>query len=255
MRKLVKIALFATVLTAATTVTAQVQKPQAGTAGASAGLSAIAGNLTTDASTTGSLLLKYYVTERIVARGAVNVQSLSNAATTVTDTTVFPNAQGFPTSGDGVTTNTNEITGMLYNVELGAQYNIGDIENLEVFVGASVVFGLDGKRETYNRQDWVIDGLGRTAGDYEESTLITPTRTRIGARLMCGANYFITPNIAIGAEFGYAFYNVVRNGGEIKTVSSVGNDLIEESYSLEGFSETRNELGTTGAVLTLNFFF
>lgn len=93
------------------------------------------------------------MTERIVARGAMNVQSLSNAANTVTDTTVFPNAQGFPTSGDGVTTNTNEITGMLYNVELGAQYNIGDIENLEVFVGVSVVFGLDGKRQTYNRQD------------------------------------------------------------------------------------------------------
>lgn len=255
MNKIIRGFFFGTILTLTSVAVAQVQKPAAGTVGATAGLSAIAGNLTTDASTTGSLLLKYYVGERIVARGAFNVQTLSNTANTFTDTTVFDPAQGFPSPGDGVTTRLNEVSGMLYNVELGAQYNIGDIENLEVFMGAAVVFGLDGKRQTYNRREWVIDGLGRTAGDYEESTLVTPMRTRIGGRLMVGTNYFITPNIAIGAEFGYAFYNVVRSGGEISNEKLVNGELEQSTVNLDGFSETRNELGTTGAILTLSFFF
>ena len=232
----------------------QIQKPQAGTVGATAGLSAIAGNLTTDASTTGSLLLRYYITDRIVARGAFNVQTLGNAANTVTDTTTFSPTQGFPNPGDGVTTRTNEISGMLYNVELGAQYNIGDIENMEVFFGAAVVFGLDGNRKTFHRREWVVDGFGRSAGDYDESTLITPVRTRIGGRFMLGANYFVTENIAIGAEFGYAFHNVVQSGGEITNQNLVNGTMEESTISLEGFSETRNQLGTTGAILTLSFF-
>ena len=254
--KIIKKALFlcATVGLSAFTF-GQVEKPEAGTFGATAGLSAIAGNLTTDASSTGSLLLRYYISDRIVARGAVNVQTLSNAANTVTDTTTFSPVQGLPNPGDGVTTRTNEVSGMLYNVELGAQYNIGNIDNLEVFFGASAIIGIDGNRNTYHKREWVIDGFGRTAGDYDESTLTTPVRTRFGARFMLGTNYFITPNIAIGAEFGYAFQTVVRSGGEISESSLVNGETSQNTINLDGFSETRNELGTTGALLTLSFFF
>jgi hypothetical protein len=233
------------------------QKPEKGTLGATAGMSAIAGNPTTDASTTGTLLLKYYLSEEWVLRGAVNYRSLNGVGTVKRDSTVFgvPGVSGFPTSGDGATRRETEISGGAYNAEIGIQRNLGDIEKTEIYVGSLFVIGIDGNRKTYERTDWLIDQGTRLKGDYDEFTAITPIRTRYGLRFVVGANYFITQNFSLGAEFGYAFTSFIEEGGTVSRKSLINGQADELSYSADGFSETRNTFHTTGAVLTLSFFF
>lgn len=232
------------------------QKPEKGTFGATAGLSAIAGVPTTDASTTGTLLFRYYLTDVWVARAAFNYRSVNNAGTSVIDSTQIPAQQGIP-SGDGFTNRTREVSGGAYNFELGIQRNIGDIEKTEIYVGAVFLTGIDGMRRTEEYTEWLADqdAIGRVKGDYDEVVATTPIKMRYGARVVVGTNYFITPNFSIGAEFGYGFTSVVEDGGEVTLESLVGNELTAESYSADGFSETRNTFQATGAVLTLSFFF
>jgi len=253
---MLKIKIIFLVIVLFSTINLFAQKPEKGAIGATAGLSAIAGVPTTDASTTGSLLLRYYLKDDWVLRGAMNYRTVASASKTVTDSTIIPAQQGIPT-GDGFTRRTKDVTGGAFNFEFGIQKNIGNIENVEVFVAGVFVTGLEGKRKTYSTTEWLKDqgSVNRVVGDYDYVTATTPIKTRYGANIIVGANYFVNPNLSIGAEFGYGYASIIEKGGEVVIESKKGVNVVSNTYSTEGFSDLRNSFQVTGAVLTLSFFF
>ncbi len=230
------------------------QKPVKGNYGATAGLSAIAGFLNTDASTTGSLLFKYYVQDGLAIRSAVNFRSLAGAGTTFVDSTQVPAGIGLPV-GDGFSTTTTTVKGSNFDLELGIQKDIAKLEKLEPYVGAAAIFGLSGRRFTDVKRSWLIDGGGRTAGDFDHTETLFDTKTNVGGKLFLGANYFLLRNLCVGAEFGYGYFFTKENGGEITVHSKTGATETNNTFTTGGYYKTTKGLRTTGAILTVSFIF
>jgi hypothetical protein len=230
------------------------QKPVQGNYGATAGLSAIAGFLNTDASTTGSLLFKYYLQDGLALRAAVNYRSLAGAGTTFVDSTQVPVGIGLP-MGDGFSTTTTTVKGSNFDLELGIQKDIAKLEKLEPYVGVAAVFGLSGRRLTDINRTWLIDGGGRTAGDFDHTETLFNTRTNVGGKVFLGANYFLLKNLCVGAEFGYGYFFTKENGGEISTHTKMGSVESTVLQNTGGYYKTTKGLRTTGAILTVSFIF
>jgi hypothetical protein len=231
------------------------QKPEKGSYGATAGLSAVAGFPNTDASTTGSLLFKYYLMDGFALRGALNYRTLAGAGTTFIDTNkIIVSGTSLP-SGDGFSTFRTDLKGSTFDVELGFQKDIAKLEKFEPYVGAAFVMGISGKRSQYSERNWIVDGMGRTAGDYDKTTSVFNLRNNTGGKVFMGANYYLLKNISVGAEFGYGYFFSTENGGNVKTESSIAGVVSTLEQTTGNYNKTTKGFRTTGAVLTVSFVF
>ncbi|MFA6924213.1 MAG: hypothetical protein WC223_08140 [Bacteroidales bacterium] len=255
------------------------QKPTQGYKGFTAGINGLIQNITVNgnASTTGTLLFKYYLADDLALRGGINFGKLSglydkDGVTFVEyGKTVGDTAQKF--GGDGIHQETKTCKGSQLNFEIGAQKSFGDNEKLEPYMGGALFFGktfgakIESTKEAmmsttppFYSPDTILKG------DVEKYTLIPATTFVFGVKLVAGFNYFIAKDLCLGAEFAWGLSKSTKNAFNTKGIkeltesnTGINNKKVIQpeiiTKAIDTSKESRGGFGTLGALVTLSWFF
>ncbi|WMJ72432.1 hypothetical protein RCC89_04535 [Cytophagaceae bacterium ABcell3] len=218
-------------------------RPVAGTMGFTFGLNNVlsggtAGWFNTELGVnTPTLLFRYYVTDQIAARASVSYDMLRSTETDLED---------------GVET-TERSAASTIQLALGGQYALGNHHRLEPYVGADLIFSRLGASE-FTRSE-VVHEDGGNVGDYMESDVSLGSEYGVGLVPFVGLNYFITRNIAVGAEFGWGYRATFAGGPSGTTTTRVDNQTT--TSDIESDERTRSgSFGTFGTgALAISIFF
>ena len=230
------------------------QVPKKGNIGGTVGIQGIAGALTTKNSTTNSLMFKYYVKDDMALRVAVNYAPKNTEF--VRDTTsVIPGGFGVP-NGNGFSMYTEKSKEKSIFAEIGIQKSIRPTDKLEPYVAGVIAYSFGGERTITRRTDWLKDEPSvRLKGDYDEVVFKQSMSNTLGLNVLIGVNYFIVDKIALGAEMGYGYYFVKSEGGNVSETHKNGSTVTSTEYELNNYKDKRSGAQTTGAIITISFFF
>jgi outer membrane protein W len=172
---------------------------------------------------------RYFLNEGLAARA----QFLFTRNSTTTN--FAENADG--TGGKGSVVSSNST----FQLGLGVEKHFAGTDKLSPYVGALLIFGMDGASEEWDKSD----GNG-----YDADTKATITNgnsdgdraaTGFGLQLLAGADYYITDGIYIGGEFGWGFLSASVSDEETKvTVAGTETKTVNLGGSGSTFDLTAN---------------
>lgn len=228
----------------------------------------------------GEFLFRYYLTDKIVARAAVGIQSQNTQYYVKSDSTYAfqsfskPEQAGVDVLQESIGDTSIQSFGMSFSP--GVEYHLGTSAKLDPYVGAQIGFGFVGKTttkysgsvtETYKGGNGIT---GRNIGETTYAiTSVTPGGMQFGLNLLGGFNYFFSDHIAIGAEYSLGFMSS-RIGGESTTKGSMtmkgipGDDVtaaqvvmldtkIDQKETIRSSSSGMQTKATGGVVLSIFF--
>ncbi|TSA50636.1 MAG: hypothetical protein D4R43_01960 [Sphingobacteriales bacterium] len=208
------------------------QKPVKGDMGFTMGFNGLSVLGVTPTAATGTLLFRYYITDNLAGRAALNFSN-SNFSTSLTDT-----------GGAIITTSTKSSS---WAVSLGIQKSCGTIKNIEPFCGADIYVGGGMSNKTDNKT------LLKSGDFFEEVT--TPGSTfSFGVTPFVGFNWFFTDHFSLGAEFGWGVgMSNTKAGSTVSTTHFGSTDTVitTPSASAKGMSIGTNSSG----LITFSVFF
>ena len=140
-----------------------------------------------------------------------------------------------------------------FKVSIGIEKHLGNTRRLDPYVGGDLGIHRIGATKTDAKLD-VTD----VTGTYKEQIILQQDGGfAFGLAGIAGFNYFISRNLSLGAEFGYAFM-YTRAGGDYsgsKVVTPVSGSQVTDFVSGKaGASQTTLGATPTGGIM-LSFFF
>ncbi|MCB0481116.1 MAG: hypothetical protein KDC83_06765 [Flavobacteriales bacterium] len=119
----------------------------------------------------------------------------------------------------------------------GYEFHFLEGKRLDPYIGGSLNFGLLGKTKYTTTEDLTdTTGTNNTEISYQKEGGFL-----FGANAIVGFNYFVVPNLAIGAEYALGFYSV-RDGGDWEKVTVIN--------PVSGNSTSKREVGTERTALS-----
>jgi hypothetical protein len=217
------------------------QKPSSGF-GVSAGLSSIAGTVTTGSTSTGSLGFRYVLSESMMARFSVNLGQLGG--------------NGYMKDSTLGIEYVSKITGLNYSVNLGIQKSIAGGEKFDTYVAFDLLYHGQTRQKSYNSME-VLTTVGGNVGDKSETTSYGDKNTTMGVVASVGCAYYILENFSIGAEFGYGVAaNTWNEGGESTTTNTGSTFGTAPTATTNGDAIMRTTgMSTTGGCIMLSWYF
>lgn len=223
------------------------QRPTAGTQGFTFGISGLQNiGVNTGASRTGTILYKSYMTDSMAYRLSA---SLGISTTT---STLVEERQGIRAIDIS-----NSAT---VNIAPGIQNTLGGSNRLEPYYGVDALIGYTFVNSRINRTD--ITHADSTFDPNDQTGDFTETETRMGKPLrigilpLIGANYYITDNISIGAEFSYGVIATLsQNGTQTIRNRVAGVDKEETTVNISASTTTFSTGPAGSGLITVGIYF
>lgn len=140
-----------------------------------------------------------------------------------------------------------------FKISVGIEKHLGTTRRLDPYVGADlsiIRIGATKANKELNQTD--ITGTRK-----ETTTLNTDGGAGFGIGAIAGFNYFISKNLSLGAEFGYAYTYTKRGGnfnGNTRIIPVSGTEINTSSIGKASNTETSIGATATGGIM-LSFFF
>ncbi len=197
---------------------------------------------------TPQMLVRYYMTDRLALRvsfGAQGQNRTEEFSTTYTDAVRFTNPLRIDSAAAA------SVSQYGFSLSPGAEWHLGiEAPKLDPYVGAEIPFSY-----VTLRSESLDNEFTRTAEDgsvvYDEDLNIkteTDGGLSVGLNLLGGFNFFLTNNVAIGAEYrlGFAYSQVggdvrVSTTGVIQPNGNVDTQIVVSR--VESFKNTSTVLG------------
>ncbi|MGB0888348.1 MAG: outer membrane beta-barrel protein [Vicingaceae bacterium] len=140
-----------------------------------------------------------------------------------------------------------------FKVSVGIEKHLGTTRRLDPYVGADLSIIRLGATKT-NKDLSQTD----VTGEHKEETVINQDGgAGFGLGAIAGFNYFLSKNLSLGVEFGYA-YSYIKNGGDYSGSYRVfpvsGQDISTSVFGKASRAETTIGATATGGIM-LSFFF
>jgi hypothetical protein len=198
------------------------------------------------------VMVRYYLMDRIALRATVGAQGQNSSqefSFAYTDNVRFAN----PTRVDTVAE--QSISQFGFSISPGAEWHLGiEAPRLDPYVGAEIPVSFRGTRSESLDNEFTFTDAGGTVTYKEDINTKTEADggLSVGLNLLGGFNFFITPNVALGAEYhiGVAYSQLggdvrVTSVGVIQPTGNVDNQVaVNES---QVFKNTNTTLGVNTA--------
>lgn len=140
-----------------------------------------------------------------------------------------------------------------FKVSVGIEKHLGTTRRLDPYVGADLtIIRLGATKTTKDLSQTDVTGTHK-----ERTTLQRDGGAGIGFGVIAGFNYFLSKNLSLGVEFGYAF-NYIKTGGDFSGNTNIepvsGTDTSTNVFGKASNAETSIGATATGGIM-LSFFF
>jgi hypothetical protein len=226
---------------------AHAQRPVQGMQSFSFGISGLQNlGINTGASRTGTILYKHYKTDSMAYRfsAALNINTSTSS---------------LEDKGQGIRTTTINNSATV-NIAPGFQNSLGGNTRLEPYYGIDFLLGYTFVNSSIIRNevtnaDTTFDPNDER-GDYNETETRFGRPVRVGIIPLIGANYFITNNISIGAEFSYGLVaTFAQNGTRTFRNRIAGVDQEENTVDISASTTGFNAGAAGSGLITMGIYF
>jgi len=140
-----------------------------------------------------------------------------------------------------------------FKVSIGIEKHLGTTRRLDPYVGADLsIIRIGATKTNTDLSETDVTGTSKTRG-----TLQQDGGAGFGLGAVAGFNYFLSKNLSLGVEFGYAF-NYIKTGGDFSANTNTqpvsGADTSTNAFGKSSATETSIGATTTGGLM-LSFFF
>jgi len=164
------------------------------------------------------LLGRYYLTNQLALRARIGL-NVSNQTTEFS--TSFADTVSFPVPVEIDSSDVSSISQSVFSFTPGAEWHFLTDNKLDPYVGAEILLTIKGSTTTESDQEYrVRDENGAQLLLSELNTkVVEDGGINVGFGLIGGFNYFFSPKVALGAEYGIAFaYN--QDGGNVRVATT-----------------------------------
>ena len=140
-----------------------------------------------------------------------------------------------------------------FKVSVGVEKHLGTTKRLDPYVGADLTIIRLGATNT----NVGLSQVDITGEHKEVTTIKTDGGAGFGLGAVAGFNYFLSQNLSLGVEFGYAF-NYTKTGGDFsesyRVIPVSGDETSTSNFGKASTSATTIGATATGGIM-LSFFF
>ena len=244
---------FSLILTTAFTVNAQEEdrlKPVDGDWGFSLNISGIINNIVVennkDSMNHYNLFARHYLKDDLALRLGFGTTYLNNNTFNEDSVTIASGNRALQT----VDSTTSRFD---FKVSVGIEKHLGTTRRLDPYVGADLSIIRLGATKT----DVDIEQIDVTGTANESTSIQNDGGAGFGLGAIAGFNYFLSKNLSIGAEFGYA-YSYIKTGGDYSISKQIqpvsGTDTNTSEFGKASQTSTSIGATATGGIM-LSFFF
>lgn len=241
------------ILATAFTVSAQEEdrlKPVEGDWGFSLNISGIINNIVIennkDSLNQYNLFGRHYLKDNLALRLGFGAAYLSNNAFNEDSVTIASGNRALET----VDSTTSRFD---FKVSVGIEKHLGTTRRLDPYVGADLsIIRLGATKITSDLEQIDVTGTHK-----ESTTIQIDGGAGFGLGAIAGFNYFLSKNLSLGVEFGYAF-NYIKTGGDFSRSNRIqpvsGTETSTSEFGKASVTETSIGATATGGIM-LSFFF
>ncbi len=244
---------FSLILATALTVNAQVEdrlKPVKGDWGFSLNITGIINNIVIennkDSMNQYNLFARHYIKDDMAIRVGFGTTYLKN-------NTVNEDSVTLASGNRALQVADSSTSRFDFKVSVGIEKHLGTTRRLDPYVGADLSIIRLGATKT-NKDLTQTD----VTGEYKEVTVLNQDGgAGFGLGAIAGFNYFISKNLSLGVEFGYAYTYLKRGGdysGSYRVLPVSGQETSTSVFGKASNAETSIGATATGGIM-LSFFF